>query len=42
MGGDALTLRAGDTVQIPANTPHQIEVLEDAIVLDARRGDVVF
>ena len=29
MAGDALTLRSGGTVQIPANTPHQIDCGEE-------------
>ena len=38
----AVTLRSGDSARVPARTPHQIEVLEDSIVVDARQGDVEF
>jgi quercetin dioxygenase-like cupin family protein len=42
MGGGAITLGPGETLEIPAGTPHQMEVLADAIIVDARRGDVAF
>jgi unsaturated pyranuronate lyase len=28
------TIRGGDVLQIPGNVPHEVEVLEDAIVID--------
>jgi len=42
MAGDALTLRAGETVHVSAGTPHQVEALEDSIVVDSRQGDAEF
>lgn len=33
-GEPPMTIRAGEVVTIPANLPHQIEVLEDSLVID--------
>jgi quercetin dioxygenase-like cupin family protein len=32
--GREMTIRGGDVMQIPRNVPHEVEVLEDAIVID--------
>jgi quercetin dioxygenase-like cupin family protein len=42
VAGAAVTLRVGEVVHIPGGTPHQVEVLEDSIVVDSRQGDVEF
>ena len=34
IGGEETVVRAGEVVQIPANVPHEIEVLEDALAID--------
>lgn len=33
-GESPMTIRAGEVVTIPANLPHQIEVLEDSLVIE--------
>jgi unsaturated pyranuronate lyase len=32
--GREVTIRGGDVMQIPGNVPHEVEVLEDSIVID--------
>ena len=32
--GREVTIRSGDVMQIPGNVPHEVEVLEDALVID--------
>ena len=32
--GQSTMMEAGDSLQIPSNVPHMVEVLEDAIVVD--------
>ena len=32
--GREVTIRGGDVMQIPGNVPHEVEVLEDALVID--------
>ena len=34
VGGQDTVVRAGELIQIPANVPHGIEVLEDAVAID--------
>jgi len=34
VGGEEMTLRAGDSVRIPPNVPHSAETLEDAVAID--------
>lgn len=34
LGGDEYEVRAGETLCIPANQPHQTEALEDTVCLD--------
>jgi quercetin dioxygenase-like cupin family protein len=34
VGDDELIASAGDTVPLAANVPHQVEALEDSVVLD--------
>ncbi len=33
VGGDEVTLREGEVLHIPADTPHQVEALDDTFVL---------
>jgi len=35
-------LEAGDTMEIDAGSRHELEALDDSVVLDARDGDVEF
>jgi quercetin dioxygenase-like cupin family protein len=35
VAGEELELGAGETVALPANVPHEVEALEDSIVIDA-------
>ena len=34
VGGQDTVVKAGEMIQIPANVPHGIEVLEDAVAID--------
>jgi quercetin dioxygenase-like cupin family protein len=34
IAGEQLELGAGETVALPANVPHEVEALEDSIVID--------
>jgi len=34
IGGEPVTLRAGESVRIPPHVPHSAEVLEDAVAID--------
>ena len=34
VGGEAQEVVAGESVPLPANVPHQVEALEDSVVLD--------
>lgn len=34
--GEAVTVRDGDVLYVPASVPHQIEALDDTFVLDVR------
>ena len=38
VGGEALTVREGEVLQVPAHVPHQAEALDDTFVLDVRRS----
>ena len=34
VGGHETVVKAGEIIQIPANVPHEIEVIEDAVAID--------
>jgi quercetin dioxygenase-like cupin family protein len=34
--GEAVTVRDGDVLYVPASVPHQVEALDDTFVLDVR------
>ena len=34
VGGRETVVKAGEIIQIPANVPHEIEVIEDAVAID--------
>jgi quercetin dioxygenase-like cupin family protein len=36
VGGEELTVREGEVLQIPANVPHQSEALDDTFVIQTR------
>jgi len=36
VGGEEVTVREGDVLQVPANVPHQAEALDDTFLLDIR------
>ena len=42
IGHKECTLQAGDRVTIPTLVPHQLEALDDSVVIDVRLGDASF
>lgn len=42
IGGLQRPVRTGESVTIPAGAPHQIEALEDSVVVDVRSGEATF
>ncbi len=38
VGGEEITVREGDVLHLPPDTPHQVEALDDTFVLDVRTG----
>ena len=42
LSGRRVTLQAGESLTIPAGQPHQIEALDDSVVVDVRFGDAKF
>lgn len=42
MNGRVLRLPAGESLTVPAGAPHQVEALDDSVVVDVRVGDVLF
>jgi quercetin dioxygenase-like cupin family protein len=42
MNGIPRWLGAGESVTIPAGTPHQIEAAEDSVVVDVRPAEAIF
>ena len=36
VGGEEVTVREGDMLQVPANVPHQAEALDDTFLVDIR------
>jgi len=42
MSGLEITVRTGESLTIPGGAPHQIEVLEDSVVVDVRDGEATF
>jgi len=39
VGGDEITVREGEVLQVPPGAPHQAEALDDTFVLDVRGTD---
>ena len=40
--GLTLPVRTGESLTIPGGAPHQIEALDDSVVVDVRHGEVMF
>jgi quercetin dioxygenase-like cupin family protein len=42
VSGEKMTMREGEVLRIPAGAPHELQALDDTLVLDFRTGDVRF